>query len=159
MSILSKLKPQKGSKHRVKRLGRGDASGHGGTSTKGHKGQLARSSPHISRGFEGGQMPLHRRSPKWGFTNITKIFFNVVNLDDLSERFSSGDTVNTTTLLERRVIRKKSLPLKILGRGTLNKSLKIEANAVSETAKKAIEASKSTLKILASKSTQEAKAS
>src|SRR4051794_26982486 len=114
MSILAKLKPQAGSKHRVKRLGRGDASGHGGTSTKGHKGQKARSSPHIARGFEGGQMPLHRRSPKWGFTNITRISYNVVNLDILSKAFKASDNVNLEECLKRKLVRSKNFPLKIL---------------------------------------------
>lgn len=147
-SLLSQLKPQKNSKKKMKRLGRGDASGHGGTSTKGHKGQLARSSAHVPRGFEGGQMPLHRRSPKWGFTNPFKTEFNVLNLDDLSENFSEGDEVSLETCIAKGVLRRASLPLKILGRGKLTKKLKISAYAASESAKKAIADGKSSLTLL-----------
>lgn len=115
MSLLSKLKPQKGSKKKMKRIGRGDASGHGGTSTKGHKGQLARSSAHVPRGFEGGQFVLpHRRSPKWGFTNPFKVAYNVLNLDDLSTNFADGEEVSTASLLKKGVIRRASRPLRIL---------------------------------------------
>jgi large subunit ribosomal protein L15 len=148
MSLLSNLKPQKGSKKKMKRIGRGDASGHGGTSTKGHKGQLARSSAHVPRGFEGGQMPLHRRSPKWGFTNRFKKIYNVLNLDDLSENFSDGEEVSVETCVQKGLIRRSRLPLKILGRGKLSKKLKITAHAASESAKKGIEAGKGNLSLL-----------
>jgi large subunit ribosomal protein L15 len=148
MSLLSQLKPQKGSRKKMKRLGRGDASGHGGTSTKGHKGQLARSSAHIPRGFEGGQMPLQRRSPKWGFTNPFKLTYNVLNLDDLSERFSDGEEVTLDLCVKRGLVRRARLPLKILGRGTLTKKLKIVANAASKSAKKRIEDGNGSLTLL-----------
>lgn len=152
MSILAQLKPQKGSKKKMKRLGRGDASGHGGTSTRGHKGQLARTSPDVSRGFEGGQMPLHRRSPKWGFTNPSKVTYSVINLDTLSKAFKDGDEVNLKTCREKGIIKRTRNPLKVLGRGKLSKSLKITAHACSETAKKAIEAAKGSVSLLKSAS-------
>ncbi len=148
MSILAKLKPQAGSKKKMKRLGRGDASGHGGTSTRGHKGQLARTSPDVSRGFEGGQMPIHRRSPKWGFTSRNKVIFNVINLDTLSEKFSDGEEVTPETCSQKGIAKLSNSPLKILGRGKLTKSLKISAHSASETAKKAIEAAKGSLKLI-----------
>lgn len=148
MSLLSNLKPQAGSKKRTKRIGRGDGSGHGGTSTKGHKGQLARSSAHVPRGFEGGQMPLQRRSPKWGFTNRFKTVFNVLNLDDLSESFSDGEEVNTSTCISKGLIRRPNLPLKILGRGKLTKKLNVVADRASQSAVKGLEESKSSLTLL-----------
>ena len=94
-------------------------------------------------------MPLQRRSPKWGFTNIFKKTYNVVNLDTISEFFENGQTVSTASLIERRILRKKNLPLKILGSGTLTKTVQIEADAASESAKKAIEQAKASLKIIA----------
>ncbi len=148
MSALAKLRPQKGSKKSMKRIGRGDGSGHGGTSTKGHKGQLARSSAHVPRGFEGGQMPLQRRSPKWGFTNVTKIYFNIVNLDTLSQAYEDGEQVNKASLKAKGLIRKTDWPVKVLGRGALTKALKIEVDAATETAKKGIEQGKGTLKLI-----------
>ncbi len=145
MSLLSQLKPAPGSKKSMKRLGRGNASGHGGTSTKGHKGQLARSSPHITKGFEGGQMPLHRRSPKWGFTNVSKQFFNTVNLDQIEKSFADGETVSYETCWEKGLIRGRDLPVKVLGRGKLSKRLTFKVNKLSESAQKAVEAAKGSL--------------
>lgn len=148
MAILSTLRPQKGSKKSVKRIGRGDASGHGGTSTRGHKGQLARSSTDVSRGFEGGQMPLQRRSPKWGFTNILRVPYVPLNLDTLSTKFKAGEEVTPETLKAKGLIQRTSDPIKILGRGKLAHGLKVSAHSVSESAKKAIEGAKGSLTIL-----------
>lgn len=149
MSILSRLKPTAGHRKKVKRLGRGDASGHGGTSTKGHKGQLARSSSDVSRGFEGGQMPLHRRSPKWGFTNISKRDFNIVNLDDIEKCFKAGDEVSVESCKAKGLVRKRNAPLKLLARGSLTKKVTVKVAAASGKAKEAVEKASGTLSIVA----------
>jgi large subunit ribosomal protein L15 len=148
MAILSQLKPKAGSKKSMKRLGRGDGSGHGGTSTRGHKGQKARSSVHIARGFEGGQMPLQRRSPKWGFTALNKVVFCPFNLDTLSQFFKAGETVTPESLYERGLIQRKSDQVKILGRGKLAHALTIHVHAASASAKSAIESAKGTLTLI-----------
>jgi large subunit ribosomal protein L15 len=136
---LHTLKPRHGSKHRVKRLGCGESSGHGKTSGKGHKGQKARSGGSIRLGFEGGQMPLIRRVPKRGFNNAQfKTRFAIVNLDTLNA-FDSGATVDEQTLLAAGVIRRPYDAVKILGSGELKKKLTIVANKASESAKAAIE--------------------
>ncbi|MDR3402312.1 MAG: 50S ribosomal protein L15 [Chthoniobacter sp.] len=136
---LHTLKPRPGSKHRVKRLGCGESSGHGKTSGKGHKGQKARSGGSIRLGFEGGQMPLIRRMPKRGFNNAEfKTRFAIVNLDTLNE-FDNGATVDEQSLLAAGVIRRPYDAVKILGSGELKKKLTIVANKASETAKAAIE--------------------
>ncbi len=151
MALLSQLRPSKGSKKPMKRLGRGDGSGHGGTSTRGHKGQKARSSVHIPRGFEGGQMPLQRRSPKWGFTNFTQIVYMPVNLDVLGQFFKSGEEVTAETLKAKGLIKSSNGRVKILGRGKISISLKVKVHAASESAKRAIESAKGTIEIIGSK--------
>ena len=136
---LHTLKPRPGSKHRVKRLGCGESSGHGKTSGKGHKGQKARSGGSIRLGFEGGQMPLIRRIPKRGFNNANfKTRFAVVNLDALNT-FDNGATVDEQTLLAAGIIRRPYDAVKILGSGELKKKLTINVDKASETAKAAIE--------------------
>lgn len=136
---LHTLKPRPGSKHRTKRLGCGESSGHGKTSGKGHKGQKARSGGSIRLGFEGGQMPLIRRMPKRGFNNANfKTRFAVVNLDTLNA-FDNGATVDEQSLLAAGVIRRPYDAVKILGSGELKKKLTIVADKASETAKAAIE--------------------
>ena len=133
MSLLSQLQSFPGSRHKEKRLGRGKSSGHGGTSTKGHKGQRARSGFGLLRGFEGGQMPLVRLLPKFGFTNNRfKTKYVVLNLSDLNA-FESE--VNPTVLYKMGLAGKKSL-IKILGQGNLDKPLKVKAHKFS---KKAVE--------------------
>ncbi|HSI10486.1 MAG TPA: 50S ribosomal protein L15 [Chthoniobacter sp.] len=142
---LHTLKPRPGSKHRVKRLGCGESSGHGKTSGKGHKGQKARSGGSIRLGFEGGQMPLIRRMPKRGFNNANfKTRFAIVNLDTLNA-FDNGATVDEQSLLAAGVIRRPYDEVKILGSGELKKKLTIVANKASETAKAAIEKAGGTL--------------
>ncbi len=142
---LHTLKPRPGAKHRVKRLGCGESSGHGKTSGKGHKGQKARSGGSIRLGFEGGQMPLLRRMPKRGFNNANfKIKFAVVNLDTLNA-FEDGASVDEQSLLAAGVIRRPYDQVKILGSGELKKKLTITANKASETAKAAIEKAGGTL--------------
>ena len=139
MIRLHNLKPRPGSRHRVKRLGCGESSGHGKTSGKGHKGQKARSGGSIRLGFEGGQMPLIRRMPKRGFNNANfKTRFAIVSLDALNE-FDNGATVDEQSLLAAGVIRRPYDAVKILGSGELKKKLTIVANKASETAKAAIE--------------------
>ena len=136
MSKMATLKPKKGSRQKRKVLGRGDGSGLGSTSGKGHKGQKARSGGAIRWGFEGGQMPLARRNPKFGFTNIGfRTRYTVINLADL-EKFDGE--VNPQTLFEAGRVGKSEL-IKILGRGELSKPLKVKAHKASETAKAAIE--------------------
>ncbi len=140
---LSNLKPAEGSVNRDgKRLGRGQGSGKGGTSARGHKGAKSRSGYSKKIGFEGGQMPLQRRLPKFGFTNINRKEFQGINLDKLQGLVDNGsvkDTVTFETLIENNLARKNDL-VKILGGGELKSSLKISAHKFSATAKAAIEA-------------------
>jgi large subunit ribosomal protein L15 len=139
MMQLHELKPRPGAKHRVKRLGCGESSGHGKTSGKGHKGQKARSGGSIRLGFEGGQMPLIRRLPKRGFNNAQfKTSFAIVNLDDL-EQFEDGTQVTEQLLRDEGLINGTFDGLKILGRGTLTRKLTVEADKFSETARQGIE--------------------
>ena len=134
MNLLSQLKPAHGKKS--KRLGRGKGSGKGGTSTKGHKGQKARSGVNIPRGFEGGQMPLARRLPKFGFTNADfKTKYDIVNLSELSKW--DGEFL-LTDLIQKKLVR-KNRKVKILGHGNLNKALTVEAHKFSRSAREKIE--------------------
>jgi large subunit ribosomal protein L15 len=136
---LHTLKPRPGAKHRVKRLGCGESSGHGKTSGKGHKGQKARSGGSIRLGFEGGQMPLIRRLPKRGFNNAAfKTKFAVVNVDALN-KFENGATVDETTLREQNLVRGRFDSIKILGTGELTKKLTIAGARVSQAAREKIE--------------------
>ena len=135
---LDSMKPAPGSRQARKRLGRGPGSGLGKTSGKGHKGQLARSGGSNSPGFEGGQMPLSRRLPKFGFTNPNRVEFQVVNLGTLSERFAAGEIVDPETLRERGVV-SRALPIKVLGNGTLDHALTVRVDAFSRSAREAIE--------------------
>ncbi len=135
---LNEIKSPEKNKSR-KRVGRGDGSGHGTTSGRGTKGQLARSGGKTRPGFEGGQMPLQRRLPHLrGFKNNRKIIFNVINLGML-EGFKEGSTVDYDVLLKKGLIMKKGNPLKVLGSGEFNKKLTIKANGFSKTAREKIE--------------------
>lgn len=137
MSFLASLKPNEGSVHYRKRIGRGRGSGMGGTATKGHKGQKARSGGSIRRGFEGGQSPMARRLPKFGFTNNRfKQVYDTVNLSQLN-RFE-GD-VSPETLKLAGLVRPGAFKIKVLGQGELKKPLKIRAHKVSQGAKEKIE--------------------
>ena len=138
MNKLTQLRPQAGARKKRKRLGYGDASGHGGTSTKGHKGQKARSGGKIPAWFEGGQMPLQRRLPKRGFTNVFKIECQVVNLAGLST-LEAGVEVTPETLYERRLVRNRVRPIKILGTGEISIPLKVKVHAISKTAREKLE--------------------
>ncbi len=145
MMRLHNLKPRPGAKHRTKRLGIGESSGHGKTSGKGHKGQKARSGGSIRLGFEGGQMPLIRRLPKRGFNNAAfHKTYAVVNLDDLNS-FEKGSTVNEQLLRETKMIRGNVAGLKILGNGELKHALTIEADKVSAGARAKIEGAGGTI--------------
>ena len=136
---LNNLKPKKGSKHAKKRVGRGPGSGHGKTAARGEKGQKSRSGFSRMRGFEGGQMPLHRRIPKRGFTNIFKRTNAVVNLSDL-EQFDNGATIDEATLRKAGLVKGRVEAIKVLGNGKLTKKLTVHAAKFSETARKQIEA-------------------
>jgi large subunit ribosomal protein L15 len=136
---LSNLKPKKGARHAKKRVGRGPGSGHGKTSSRGEKGQKSRSGFSRKLGFEGGQMPLHRRLPKRGFTNIFKKEYAVVNLSDL-ERFDNGATVDEAALRQAGLVKGQNDGIKVLGNGKLSKKLTVSATKFSATAKQAIEA-------------------
>jgi len=139
MMRLHNLRPRPGSRHRVKRLGIGESSGHGKTSGKGHKGQKARSGGSIRLGFEGGQMPLIRRLPKRGFNNAAfHKNYAVVNLEDLN-RFDAGSTVTEQSLRDAKVIRGNFFGLKVLGDGELKHALTVEADKVSASARQKIE--------------------
>lgn len=136
---LHTLKPRPGSKHRVKRLGCGESSGHGKTSGKGHKGQKARSGGSIRLGFEGGQMPLIRRLPKRGFSNEAfRVRYAIVNVQDLN-RFDDGASVDEAALRSANLIRGTFEGVKVLGVGDLKKKLNVSAAKVSESAKAKIE--------------------
>lgn len=136
MSLLANLSPAEGSTHYQKRVGRGRGSGLGQTSGKGHKGQLARSGGKVRRGFEGGQTPLIRRLPKFGFSNVDfQVEVHIVNLSQL-EKLSG--TVTPASLKEAGVVH--GSPVKILGNGKLTKSLTVQAHFFSKSAKEAIEA-------------------
>lgn len=134
---LSDLKPPAGATKKRKRVGCGPGSGHGRYSTRGCKGQKARSGGKIPAWFEGGQMPLQRRVPKRGFVNIFKTHYQVVNLDSL-KGFAAGSKVNRGTLLQAGLVRKAGQPVKILGRGELTAALEVEVDAVSRSAADAI---------------------
>ncbi|SNR17056.1 50S ribosomal protein L15 [Tenacibaculum jejuense] len=139
---LHNLKPAAGSTKSGKRIARGEGSGHGGTSTRGHKGAKSRSGYSRKIGFEGGQMPLQRRVPKFGFTNINRKEYVGVNLDRLQELVDNGritDTVTMDVLVQNRLARKNDL-VKILGRGELKAKLNITVHKFTATAKAAIEA-------------------
>tara|TARA_B100000902_G_C27164574_1_gene840508 strand:+ start:57 stop:512 length:456 start_codon:yes stop_codon:yes gene_type:complete len=140
---LSNLTPNKGSiKSKKKRIGRGQGSGKGGTATRGHNGAKSRSGYSKKLGFEGGQMPLQRRIPKFGFKNINRVEYQPVNLDALQllidNKKVKKKTIDINTLIENKLVGKNDL-VKILGRGDLKTSITVEAHKFSESAKKAIE--------------------
>lgn len=128
---LDKLKPADRSKFKKKRVGRGPGSGLGKTAGRGHKGAQSRSGYSFKRGFEGGQMPLHRRVPKRGFTNIFRTEYDVVNLDQLEAAFDQGATVTVETLREHGLVGSRKSLVKILGRGELTKALTVHAHKFS----------------------------
>ena len=137
---LSNLKPAKGSTKKVKRIGRGQGSGHGGTSTRGHKGAKSRSGYSKKLGYEGGQMSLVRRVPKFGFKNFNRVEYKGINLDVLQQLAEKKEvTVITREVLIQSGYVSKSDRIKILGRGELKAKLEVTVHAFSATARKAIE--------------------
>jgi large subunit ribosomal protein L15 len=136
---LNNLHPAPGSTHKKKRVGRGPGSGLGKTSGKGHKGQKSRSGYSSKRGFEGGQMPLQRRLPKRGFTNIFKKQWIEIGLGKIEQNFNAGDEVTPEILHERGLIKKAKHDLVILGTGEITKSLKISAHRFTKSAREKIE--------------------
>ena len=147
---LSNLRPAEGSTHKVKRIGRGEGSGHGGTSTRGHKGAKSRSGYSKKIGFEGGQMPLQRRLPKFGFTSPNRVEYKGINLDVLQQLVDEKrvtDTVTQEDLVNNGLV-SKTERVKILGRGELSAKLNITAHKFSKTAVAAIEAKGGTVTTL-----------
>jgi large subunit ribosomal protein L15 len=143
---LHELKPAPGAKHRRKRVGRGNSSGTGKTSGRGQKGQRARGS--VPAGFEGGQMPIQRRLPKWGgFTNTNRIEFEVINIGRLDDIFEGGETVTPEELSGRRLVR-KGRPVKVLASGEISKALTVKAHKFSKQAKDKIQAAGGTVEVI-----------
>lgn len=136
---LNNLRPDPGSKHREKRVGRGHGSGHGKTSCRGHKGQKAREGLDIRPFFEGGQTPIIRRVPKRGFRNPFKVEYVVVNVKDLAKRFQNGETVDPETLNAKGLVKGKNKLIKLLGDGEINISLTVKVHAASRSAIEKIE--------------------
>ncbi len=146
---LSNLRPAKGSVKKNKRLGRGQGSGKGGTSTRGHKGAKSRSGYSRKIGFEGGQMPLQRRVPKYGFKNINRKEYKGINISTLQNLAESNniEKIDFEVLVMAGLVSKNAL-VKILGKGTLERKIEVHAHAFSKSAKEAIEAQKGTAVIL-----------
>jgi len=137
---LHDVKPRPGATKRRKRIGCGESSGHGKTSCKGHKGQMARSGRGIRPGFEGGQMPLHRRLPKKGFSNVQfRDVYEVVNVGDLNDAFEDGAVINEASLREKNLVNRNCDAIKILGSGDLARKLTVEISKVSAAAREKIE--------------------
>ena len=144
---LSNLKPSERSRFEKKRVGRGQGSGNGKTAGRGHKGAQSRSGFKRKRGFEGGQMPLHRRLPKRGFHNLFRTEYVVVNVDDLVERFEAGTTITPELLREQGLIRAKG-PVKVLARGDVGKALTVRAHKFSGRAAEKIAAAGGAAEVL-----------
>ncbi len=144
---LHDIKPAEGSHKSKKRLGRGMASGHGKTSGKGHKGQKARSGGGVRPGFEGGQTPLFQRLPKRGFTNINRKEYQIVNLETLNQ-FEEGTEITPQTLLDKGIVKKSKVNVKVLGNGSVDKKLTVKAHKFSSAAKEAIEAAGGTIEVI-----------
>jgi large subunit ribosomal protein L15 len=145
---LSNLKPAQGAKHSKKRVGRGHGTGQGTQAGRGHKGAQSRSGYSFKRGFEGGQMPLHRRIPKRGFHNEFRIEYAVVNLDTLSERFDNGTVVTPELLHEVGLITQTRRPIKVLARGDVSKTLTVRAHKFSGKAAEKIAAAGGTTEVI-----------
>jgi large subunit ribosomal protein L15 len=146
---LSDLRPAKGAVKKRKRVGRGPGSGHGKTSTRGHKGRKSRSGGSSPPGYEGGQMPLQRRLPKRGFRNPDKQLFAVVNLETLEAKFEAGSTIDPQALLSRGLVR-GGREVKVLGDGKLSKALTVKAHRFSRSAREGITAAGGTAEELKS---------
>jgi large subunit ribosomal protein L15 len=145
---LNNLRPPKGAKHSKKRVGRGQGSGQGKTAGRGHKGAQSRSGFKLKRGFEGGQMPLHRRVPKRGFHNPFRVDYDVVNLDTLTARFDAGTVVTPELLSERGIVAGRK-PVKVLARGDVAKALTVRAHRFSGKAAEKIAAAGGSTELIA----------
>ncbi|WP_457574924.1 50S ribosomal protein L15 [Desulfolithobacter sp.] len=146
MLKLNTLSPSEGARKNKKRVGRGQGSGLGKTAGRGHKGARSRSGYSSKPGFEGGQMPLHRRLPKRGFTNIFKKEYTLVSLSDL-DRFDAGSVVNRQALLDAGVIKKKDTLIKVLANGEITRAITLEVDKISGSARAKIEAAGGTVKV------------
>jgi large subunit ribosomal protein L15 len=146
---LSNLKPPKGAKHAKKRVGRGQGSGNGKTAGRGHKGAKSRSGYKFKRGFEGGQMPLHRRVPKRGFHNPFRVEYEVVNIDTLAERFDADTVVTPDLLHEHGLVTGGSRLVKVLARGEVTKKLTVRAHKFSGKAAEKIAAAGGATEVIA----------
>ena len=144
---LNELKPVEGARHYKKRVGRGTGSGLGKTSTRGHKGQNARSGGGVRPGFEGGQTPLFKRLPKRGFTNINRLEYAVVNVNDLNQ-FEAGSVVDLQALKQKGLVKKEYEGVKVLGHGEVKVALTVKAKKFSETAKQKISAAGGSIEVL-----------
>jgi large subunit ribosomal protein L15 len=146
---LNNLKPAAGSTKKVKRIGRGEGSGHGGTATRGHKGAKSRSGYSSKIGFEGGQMPLQRRVPKFGFTNINRVEYKGINLDTIQTLVDSKKVTEITpaVIVENGLASKNDL-IKVLGRGELKAKVTFKVHGASGSATKAIEAAGGSIEII-----------
>ncbi len=149
MDVLSNLKYAKGSKSKSKRIGRGEGSGHGGTATKGMNGQLSRSGAKHKNWFEGGQMPLQRRVPKFGFTNKFKTYYQLINVDSIEKLAASKklseELINAEVLKKHGLISNLKDPVKLLGNGNIKAKIKIQVNSFSKSAKEKIESAGGTI--------------
>lgn len=144
---MHELSPSRGSRRRKKRVGRGPGSGRGKTSCRGHKGQGARSGGGPSRGFEGGQMPLQRRLPKRGFTNIFKKYFNIINVEDL-DGFEANSILDETALRQAGLIKKSLDGIKLLAKGELSHPLTVRVHKVSRAARDKVESAGGKIEII-----------
>ncbi len=144
---LNELKPVEGARHYKKRVGRGSGSGMGKTATRGHKGQNARSGGGVRPAFEGGQTPLFKRLPKRGFTNINKVDYAIINVEDLN-CFEAGTVVDTAVLKAKGLIKKEYEGVKVLGNGELNVALTVKAKKISKSASEKISAAGGTIEVL-----------
>jgi large subunit ribosomal protein L15 len=152
---LHRIRPAKGATKDKKRVGRGPGSGHGKTATRGSKGAKSRSGFRFKRGFEGGQMPLHRRVPKRGFHNPFRVEYAVVNLDTLAEVFEAGSAVTPELLRERGLVRDAKAPVKVLGRGDVTKALTVHAHKFSGSAAEKIAKAGGTAEVIQRKGRSE----
>ena len=144
---LNELKPVEGARHYKKRVGRGSGSGMGKTATRGHKGQNTRSGGGVRPAFEGGQTPLFKRLPKRGFTNINRIDYAVINVEDLN-CFEAGTVVDTALLQAKGLVKKEYEGVKVLGNGELNVALTVKAKKFSKSASEKISAAGGTIEVL-----------
>ncbi len=154
MKHIGNLTYAEGSRHKKKRIGRGPGSGHGGTSTRGHKGQQSRRGASRNYAFEGGQMPINRRLPKFGFNNRFRVEYQVINVSVLQSLVDTNKiedkNVSFDLLYSLGVLSKKDIPVKILGNGEITASINVEAHKFSESAKSKIESAGGTIKLIES---------